>query len=576
MPLKIITIKANIITSFKMLLAFIISLILIKCAMQSLPSGGPPDKTPPEIISVYPNADSIQVGIYLNKIILTFSERMNEGTLPNNLFISPLLKYELKWTGTTELTIQVLDTLKKDQTYVVTIGSGAQDGHNNKLKQSFQFAFSSGLKIDHGKIAGRVFGLKNKETINMFAYVISDTVIMDLDIRKPDYISQSGIDGQYKFGYLKAGTYRIFAIQDQNNNFLIDRNFEKVGIPYRDVVIDSSIQHYEGLSFLLSKGDTIRPYVISAKAMNEHYIRVRLNKEVVTPEINKIKVLDSLANNVIKLFGVSKNREEPFFLELYTDSLNEDSFYKVTISSLNDSVGNSASVQETRKFSGSNRPDTVSLALLKFLPKDSTLDIHPKSKVHIEFSRPINWPTMQESFKLQINNGQIINGQWDLRNLYEAEFIPDNEFLPDSFYVASLSLNSIQDLWGETLGDSILQHHFKIISLRQLGEISGDVSIKQQQAPVFIKFRELKRKKNIYTLRISEPGKFFKPYLPGGKYLLDSFLDIDENGKYSYGEINPFIYAEPFIFINDTIDVRNRWETSGVNVKIPYGQRSHE
>ena len=576
MPLKIITIKSNIIASFKVLLVFIISLIFIKCAMQSLPSGGPPDKTPPEIISVYPNADSIHVGIYLNKIILTFSERMNEGTLPNNLFISPLLKYELKWTGTTELTIQVDDTLKKDQTYVVTIGSGAQDGHNNKLKQSFQFAFSSGSKIDHGKIAGRVFGLKNKETINMFAYAVNDTVIMDLDIRKPDYISQSGIDGLYKFDYLKAGTYRIFAVQDQNNNFLIDRNFEKVGIPYRDVMIDSSIQHYEGLSFLLSKGDTIHPYVISAKAMNEHYIRVRLNKEVVTPEINKIKVLDSLANNVIKLFGVSKNREEPFFMELYTDSLNEDSFYKVTISSLNDSVGNSASVQETRKFPGSNRPDTVSLALLKFLPKDSTLDVHPKSKVHIEFSRPINWPTMQESFKLHINSGQIINGQWDLRNLYEADFIPDNEFLPDSFYIASLSLNSIRDLWGATLGDSMLQHHFKIISLRQLGEISGDVSIKQQQAPVFINFKELKKKKNIYTLRIPEPGKFFKPYLPGGKYLLDSFLDIDENGTYSYGEINPFIYAEPFIFINDTIDVRNRWETSGVNVKIPYGQRSHE
>ncbi len=576
MPFKIKTITSNIAAKFKLLIIFLVALLLLECAMQALPSGGPPDKTPPEILSVYPIADSIHVGIYLKKIQITFSERMSEGTLPNSLFISPILNYELKWSGTTKLTIQVNDTLKKEQTYVVTIGSGAQDAHKNKLKQSFQFAFSTGSIIDHGSISGIVYELKSKEAVNLFAYTLSDTASMDLNVRKPDYISQSGMAGHFKFNYLKQGAYRIFAVQDQNNNLLIDRDFEKIGIPFRDVVIDSFLQSFEGLNFLLSKSDTIRPYLISAKALNEHYIRIRLNKPVITPAIDQIMVLDSINNSYIKLLGASKSREESFFVELYTDSINEDSFYKVRVLSMADSIGNTTSDQETRIFPGSAKADTVSPALLMFMPEDSTLDVHPISKIRMEFSRPMDWLMVQKSFNLQISSGKNIQGEWNIKNSYEAEFIPKNELIPDSFYVASISLDSIKDLWGATFGDSLLIHNFKIISLKQLGEISGNVSINQQVSPVFINFKALKRKKSIYHLYIPAPGKFYKPYLPGGKYLADSFLDVDENGRYSYGKLSPFTYAEPFLFLEDTISVRSRWETSDVNIEIPYGQRSHE
>ena len=560
-----------------LVLITVISLFLIKCAMQRFPSGGPEDKTPPEIISVFPHSDSTLVGIYLDKIKIVFSERMNEGTLPNSLFISPLVKYELKWSGSKELTITITDTLKEDQTYVVTIGSAAQDGHNNKLKQSFQTAFSTGSKIDRGSISGRVYGLKRKESVNIFAFTLADTPYIDIQNRKPDYISQSGTKGEYKFSFLKAGLYRIFAVQDQNNNLIIDQNFELFGVPYRDVLIDSSQMNFSGLGFQLSKSDTTRPLVIGAKSLNEHIIRVRLNKAVNTPHIEQVKVLDSLKNKPVTLLGISRSREENFFLELYTETLDRESFYKVTIQSLKDSIGNETNIQQTtRSFPGSAKKDTVSLKLLKFTPFDSVQTVYPKSAIHFEFSRPMDLVSIRNAFILEMKNGKKTKGSWNSKNLYQADFIPANQLMADSFYVARLQLSKVRDLWGMFAGDSTIEHSFKTISLRELGEISGTVDINQPASPIFIKFKPLKGKNNFYILKIDSTGKFYKPLLPGGKYLIDAFLDIDKNNSYTYGTLEPFSFAEPFIFLNDTINVRNRWETSDIKIKIPFGQKPHE
>ncbi len=567
----------KIIIFLNVFLITVISFFLIKCAMRRFPSGGPPDKTPPEIVSIFPHSDSTGVGIYLKKIKIVFSERMNEGTLPKSIFISPLLNYDLKWSASKELTISIGDTLKDDQTYVITIGSAATDEHNNKLKQSFQAAFSTGSKIDRGSISGRVYGLKKKESVNIFAYMLTDTPYIDMQTVKPDYISQSGEKGEFKFGFLKAGLYRLFAVQDMNNNLIIDQNFEMFGAPYRDVMIDSTHLHFNALSFQLSKSDTTRPLVIGAKALNNHTIRVRLNKAVITPLKNQVKILDSLKKGVLPLFGVSRSREENFFLELYTEIPDIEGSYKVEISSLRDSLGNQTTLpQVTKAFPGTIKKDTVSLKLTQFTPQDSALKIYPKSHICIIFSRPMDLLSIREAFRLKNNRGGVLQGAWRSKNLYQADFIPTGNLQPDSFYTAVLQLDKIHDVWGLTAGDSTVRHSFKIISMRDLGEISGEVIINQTTAPIYIEFNSINKKNEFYHLKIDSAGKFYKPLLPGGKYLINAFLDIDKNGNYSNGTLRPFTYAEPFVFLNDTVNVRNRWETSGIKIEIPYGQRAYE
>jgi len=43
-------------------------------------------------------------------------------------------------------------------------------------------------------------------------------------------------------------------------------------------------------------------------------------------------------------------------------------------------------------------------------------------------------------------------------------------------------------------------------------------------------------------------------------------LDMDENGRFSFGRPVPFVPAEPLWISQDTVRVRSRWETGGVDI----------
>ena len=113
------------------------------CATQVRPTGGPTDKTPPKIIKVIPEKESVNVP--LDQVIeIEFNESMNRKSLEKAVFITPnpsdRVKY--KWKGR-RLLIEFIDSLKAERTYVVTLGTDFKDQHGNALSQSFTLAFST-------------------------------------------------------------------------------------------------------------------------------------------------------------------------------------------------------------------------------------------------------------------------------------------------------------------------------------------------------------------------------------------------------------------------------------------------
>ncbi|MCK4655755.1 MAG: Ig-like domain-containing protein, partial [candidate division Zixibacteria bacterium] len=137
------------------LVPLVASLILtLSCAKQQFPPGGPEDRTPPEILLTQPEHGS--VGIDLQPTIsITFSERMDRKRIREAVFVSPPPDGDIKigWKKNS-LRINFTDSLTPDKTYLVTIGSGATDEHNNKLEESFTLAFSTGETLDSGAIRG--------------------------------------------------------------------------------------------------------------------------------------------------------------------------------------------------------------------------------------------------------------------------------------------------------------------------------------------------------------------------------------------------------------------------------------
>ena len=55
------------------------------------------------------------------------------------------------------------------------------------------------------------------------------------------------------------------------------------------------------------------------------------------------------------------------------------------------------------------------------------------------------------------------------------------------------------------------------------------------------------------------------PFLPEGTYQVTATIDINGNQHFDRGATVPFRYAEPFLIYSDTVKVRKRWTSDGID-----------
>ncbi len=561
-------------TFFGFVLLFLLTAVFNNCATRKAPGGGPVDRIPPEIIAVFPAYDSTGISLDLDEISFTFSERMQEGSLSNNLFISPPIDHEVEWQGSKRVNLVLKESLQSERTYVITIGAGVSDERNNKMKASVQFAFSTGDAIDRGQISGYIDGIERNETFHLFAFSLDDSIPEDFTAVKPIYVSQSGAEGKFNLNYLSSGKYRIFAVQDQNNNQQIDAAYERIGIPWRDVILDSTTMQFEGIAFRITKIDTTAPYLTGVRPMNRSYINLRFSEPLAGFTETNVQVSDSISGQPLPVLGVSKNPESANIYDVFTNAMDSATIYQVLITGLQDSSGNSNPGPITMSFESSAENDTTTFRFSEFLPADSAKSLHPDSRIRVGFSGPADYFALQNSFALQTIHGDTVPGVWDHLTHFEGEFVPESFLKPDSSYNAVFDLSKVYDLWGETLADSLLSHYFTIVSSRELGGLSGLLTGENElEKPVFIYLNNIQRNKRNFSKRLTESASYRFENIPEGQYILEGFIDLDENGHYSYGKLFPFHYSEPFRVGRDTVSVRKRWEKEDINFNLPDYQR---
>jgi len=546
--------------------------LVVSCAMQKAPGGGPIDRTPPYVVFTNPPKDSLHIPTQLRRLEIRFSERMTRASLSGNIFISPPLEFETHWKGWERLFLDLKEPLNKGQTYVVSIGSEAKDLHNNAMKGSYTFAFSTGAVIDQGRITGTVYGQK-KEAVHIFAFLLNDSSAFAPTEERPSYISKSGRGGRYELSYLKWGRYRILAVSDQNHNLKLDAGFERVGIPYRDVVLDSTALFSDNVDFQLTHVDTVPPRLAGVRPLNRRRLQVRYSEPLLV-RAQSFTLLDSLSQKRIPLLAVGKNSESPNVLDVFTAGLDSGRTYRWQAAELADTAGNVNDTLTAAYFKMTVPADTTTFRLMEFLPKDSARSVRPEQKIFVKFSLPVDWAALAGSFALQRANGDSLPGRWQPADVFSAHFIPETPLQPDSVFYARLHLPGVKDLWGNAAGDTLLQHYFSTVSSRQLGEISGKVILDPDSGQVVrLRLRPVKKKAGPWVITVGANRAFYFPYLPQGKYRLDGYLDLDKNNKYSAGHLFPFRFSEPFYFAKDTIKVRKRWEKSGILFKFPSGGR---
>jgi hypothetical protein len=543
--------------------------IELNCASRGRPGGGPVDKVPPVILGTEPRPDSTGIK-EVEKIEIYFSERMSESSVENSIFISPPLQYEADWSGGDELTLTLSDTLDSEQTYVITIGSGAMDMQKNRMADSYQFAFATGKKLNRGEIYGRVFEITEKDIFYVYGYRIIDSDSLNPTIVKADFLSQPGPNGKFWLRYLPDGNYRVFVIEDQNKNLLLDLALERVGIPVRDVFVDTMTSPVGPINFRVTRIDTTRPEVAGARSVNNRTVLLRINEIIKMLPVESITIKDTLNGEILPIIDLAQNKDEPKQFYLYTAVQDSGKGYRIFIPGLEDTSGNKQNQLQKTDFTGSEIVDTTRFEVKRIEPADSLQNARLSSKIALTFSLPLDTSGLAQGFICLDKDSSLISGDWTWKNLSQGFFTQQGGFKPDQQYAFSVSSNHLKSLWGDTLIDSTYTRVFFTISKDEFGSVSGNYQSKMpENCTIHLHLISIDRSNSTYRSLINGKTEFQFAQVLEGRYKLGGFIDLDMDGKFSAGNLYPFNYSEPYFVSDDTLRVRKRWEISDINFAIP-------
>ncbi len=555
---------------------FLLPLILIfsfclYCAKISAPPGGPIDKTGPWVITTIPAADSINIPGD-DKISIQFSEDINKNTIDGSIFISPRFPGEIKykWKSRT-LNIILPDSFADSTTYIVNVGAAVSDLHGNKMDNSFIFAFSTGDKINQGRISGTVFkdGKPYPDaSIGLYEFLLPDS-LTQFDSIYPPYLTQCGKSGEYSLEYIPDGEFFIIAFNDKNKDQLFNYPREMFGLPDRVARIYADREEPE-IDFYMQQEDTAAVEILSTTMTTDRLLKVRFSSAVVSDSLraNHDKIYLEPATTGQPALNPIAIRQRPGIsstnYSFFFDDVAEGAYrLKIDADILGrhpDSIKNTESAEFTITSETDNTPptiDSVSHWNKSIFPTDSMIEIF--------FSEPIKEQLSKDAFGIIDSD----SSRYEIRIRRPDRFalnIFANNLKWNKTYSMTVTESLIVDLSGNRLGDSVRNYEFATFDRDSLGSVSGTITILPNidtTAFPYIKFIS-QDGKFVYEERILT-GKFDLP-LPPGKYLLGGFLDKNNNGRYDDGSLFPFHYAETTTYYPDTVKVRARFETAGIDL----------
>lgn len=227
---------------------FVLS-VLVSCARVGSPIGGKKDTIPPKMVSSNIDTTRINVPRNLKELRIDFDEYIQLKDISKNLIISPPIKYTKiipSSTGNKYLSIQWKDSLQANTTYNFNFGNSIVDLNENNVLPYFNFAFSTGDKIDDLYISGTISDAlgneKNPEgkdkNLVVGLYQVKDSMNYR---QKPYYITKADADGYFELNYLTKGKYKILGFDDENSNSIYDIGKESIVFLKDDIDLSQNI-----------------------------------------------------------------------------------------------------------------------------------------------------------------------------------------------------------------------------------------------------------------------------------------------------------------------------------------------
>jgi len=258
-------------------------LLLAGCANVAMPTGGPRDETPPELVSSNPSNNERN---FTGKTIeLTFNEDIKLKDAKEEILIIPSVGKKTLFTAKKrKLIIQPELDWQPNTTYSINFKEGVQDITEGNPADNLHLAFSTGPTIDSLYIKGSVKDIFTEKVPTKITIAIYEADTFDIFKHTPTYFTKSDEKGLFSISNLKTNKYHLYAFDDKNKNLKVDSKTEKFG--FLSHTIELPMQK-DSVKIGITVVDA-RPLALTNVRHTDKISRIRFNKQIDSLDVKGI------------------------------------------------------------------------------------------------------------------------------------------------------------------------------------------------------------------------------------------------------------------------------------------------
>ena len=216
-------------------------LAVVSCAKMGQPDGGWYDETPPVIVRTTPQDKGVNVK--QKKITIYFDEFIQVDNPTEKVVISPpqIEQAEIQGAGK-KIEVELKDSLKANTTYTIDFSDAISDNNENNPLGNYTYTFSTGGHIDTLEVAGYVLNAKDLEPIKGILVGLYADLGDSAFTKQPMLrVSRTDSRGRFVIKGIAPGSYRIYALQDADNNYVFSQKSEQIAMGISGLVSGISV-----------------------------------------------------------------------------------------------------------------------------------------------------------------------------------------------------------------------------------------------------------------------------------------------------------------------------------------------
>ena len=587
--------------------------VILGCAAVGSPDGGPYDETPPRFVGSTPSRGALNVNN--KKLTLHFDEYIKIQNASEKVVVSPpqLEQPEIKVNGM-KIQVTLFDSLRSNTTYSIDFSDGIVDNNEGNPLGDFCFSFSTGADLDTMEFSGYVLNASDLEPIKGILVGIHTDLSDSAFTAKPfEKVSHTDSRGHFTIRGLAPGKYRIYALQDMDQNFMYSQRSEKIAwtdsiiIPkselwYRDDTIRNSNGGIDSIK--LVQYTKYLPCDVILRAFlakpNIQYLVKSERKNHETFGLNFALPLDSMP----KIKGLNFDEKDAFICQhnagfdtlnfwmkdsniYYMDTLRFSLTYLATDSNgvLNETIDTLNLItkkthqrilqdearkaeeeakdieKERKRLERAN--DTFGLKKLnipkiKFLQMnlDANQSMDLNSIVKLSFKEPVSFEPGSA-----IHVQKMVDSIWvdipfevEQDSLMILEYSIFAEWRPEETYSITIDSASVFGLYG--LHNNKESQELKFKPIEQYSIFTVNV---QNPNPNYL-VELLDQNGSPIRSGYLEDGRIDFFFLYPGKYYVRLINDRNKNGKWDTGEYYDKTFPEEVFYINNLFELKQNWE----------------